>query len=78
MGVCHDEFASIHTLIDSDLTYGTDCVVSHVFSGGVQFWTLSWPLDPGYERKIDEFRVGRVNNVRSTIRLTREMSAARL
>ena len=70
MGVCKQGYTSIHSLIQGDLS---DCTIDHVMSGENQFWTLVFALRPGYERKADELELGRIKNVRKSIRLTREL-----
>jgi hypothetical protein len=69
MGVTKKGFASIHTLIQGDLSKWS---VDHTQQGDNQFWRLYYGLNPGYERKVDEIEVGRIPNVTSSIRLTRE------
>jgi hypothetical protein len=73
MGVCHEGYTSLHTFIDTSVTDCEECSVLHAYDDANKFWTLSWLLKPGQERKIDEFEVGRVKNVLGSIRLTREM-----
>jgi hypothetical protein len=70
MGVCKDGYTSIHSLVEGDLS---DWTIEHVMSGENQFWTLAFALRPGYERKADELELGRIKNVRKSIRLTREL-----
>lgn len=69
MGVAKEGFTSIHTLIQGDLSKWT---VNHIQQGENQFWRLYYSLNPGDERKVDEIEVGRIPNVTSSIRLTRE------
>ena len=69
MGVTKEGFTSIHTLIQGDLS---EWSVDHTQQGENQFWRLYYGLNPGYERKVDEIEIGRIPNVTSTIRLTRE------
>jgi hypothetical protein len=69
MGVCKPGYASIHSFLQDGLE---DCTVDHRTIGEDQIWVLTWGLKQAHERSADEMAVGRINNVRSTIRLTRE------
>ncbi len=69
MGVCKPGYTSIHSLLQGNLS---GCAVKHVTSGENQFWRLAFALRPSYERKADELEVGRIKNVRKSLRLTRE------
>jgi hypothetical protein len=68
MGVCKPGYASIHSFLQGL----EDCAIDHRTSGEDPIWVLTWGLQPAHERKADEMPVGRINNIRSTIRLTRE------
>jgi hypothetical protein len=71
MGVCKPGYISIHSLLDTNLD---NYKINHTLEGENHFWVLTFPLQPGYERKADVLEIGRIKNVRKTIRLTREMS----
>lgn len=72
MGACKPGYTSIHSLLQGDFN---KCTVNHTSEHENQFWVLTFPLQPGYERKADELEIGRIKNVRKTIRFTREMSS---
>jgi hypothetical protein len=69
MGVCKPGYTSIHSLFEGDLSQS---IVERLSKDGNQLCRLSFPLAPGHQAKIDEIKIGRIKNVRSTIRMTRE------
>ena len=69
MGVVKQGYSSIHSLLEGD--FG-ECTTEHTVEADHQFWRLSFRLAPRRERQADEVSIGRLKNVRSTIRLTRE------
>ena len=71
MGVCKPGYASIHSLLHANFD---NFKINHTSEGENNLWVLTFRLQPGYERKVDELEIGRIKNVRKTIRLTREMS----
>ena len=73
MGICKPGYTSIYSLF-SDIP--DDCNIDHSFSGEHQFWTFYFNLKPSFERQVDELALGRIKNVVSVLRLTREMYTA--
>ena len=72
MGVCKAGFTPIHAVLKRAHAGDT---LQHTSANGIEIWTLGFGLFPAHGGQVDEFEVGRIRNVRKSIRLTREMFA---
>jgi hypothetical protein len=69
MGVCKEGYISVHSVLEGNLDNWS---IEHTQRGPVHFWFLSFVLSPGHEGAAEFAEIGRIKDVQSSIRMTRE------